>query len=472
MVRSVDEKFIRHLQTLLGKDIMRPLQACYRTELRGLFYAEKGLVVCPENTEQVAHIVEICAAEKVAIVPFGGGTGLVGGQIAHNRAACVILSLEKMNKIRAVWPEENILHAEAGVVLYNLRAEARRYERLFALWIGAGKSCQIGGNLATNAGGINVLRYGMARDQILGIEAVLPNGHIMHGLSRLYKDNTGYDLSNLMIGSEGTLGVITAAALKLHHLPKATGVALLSVNSPQDAVALLSLAQEECGNIISAFELMSETSFEFIAEIFSDVTLPFGSSIPKWSVLIEIGLSNKNDDPDSYLTHLFARAQAKGLSYDGIIARSRTQSQSLWHLRELMPEANRKIGAISSHDIAVPLSEMGQFVQKAERMILEIAPLRINCFGHVGDGNLHFNVFPPRGKKAKEFSTLKKEVQNCIYACAVDLNGSISAEHGIGRLKNEMMVKYCDATELAFMRKIKKAFDPHNIMNPGVIFCD
>ena len=374
----------------------RQVEPRYLEEPRGLYRGQAAILALPRTVDEVAQLIRHANAARVGVIPYGGGTGLVGGQVAETGPKPLILSLERMNKVRAVYPDENVLVAEAGVILSDVQDAAEAQDRLFPLSLAAQGSARIGGNLATNAGGTGVLRYGNARDLCLGLEAILPDGQIWHGLTRLRKNNTGYDLRNLLIGAEGTLGVITAAALKLYPRPAKTGTALLVVDSPEAALKLLSLAREQLGEMISAFEIIHRTGLEFLAETLPDVRQPFATP-PEWTVLIELGLSG-GLDPTTSLEKLFETAFSAGLVVDGLIAQSQQQSDDFWAIREMIPHANRKIGSISSHDISVPLGAIPDFIIKAEQAIAGLGDFRINCFGHVGDGNLHYNVFPIPGK--------------------------------------------------------------------------
>jgi FAD/FMN-containing dehydrogenase len=377
----------------------------------------------------------------------------------------LLVSLERMNRIRATYATENVLVAEAGVILADVHQAAEAVGRIFPLSLASQGSCRIGGNLATNAGGVNVLRYGNARDLCLGIEAVLPDGAIWHGLSRLRKDNTGYDLRNLLIGSEGTLGVITAASLRL--FPKATteGAALMVVPDPAAALALLTLVQARCGGV-SAFELISGMGLRFLAETMPQVRQPF-AQVPEWMVLIDLGLTE--GAPEAVLSDLFEAALAQGLVTGGVIAQSTAQRTQFWALRETIPLANRAVGAVSSHDISLPLSEIANFIRVADAALAALGPWRINCFGHLGDGNLHYNVFPPKGEKPARYQAKAQAVQDLVHSMVMDRGGSFSAEHGIGRLKVADLERFGDPAKLAAMRAIKAALDPYGIMNPGAV---
>jgi FAD/FMN-containing dehydrogenase len=314
---------------------------------------------------------------------------------------------------------------------------------------------------------VNVLRYGNARDLCLGIEAVLPDGQILQGLSRLRKDNTGYDLRNLLIGSEGTLGVITAAALKLSPVPAENGTAMLVVPSPAAALRVLSLGRSKMGEGISAFELIHRQGLDFLQEVLPNVRLPF-TQLPEWLVLIDVGLSG-GLVPQEALTELFEAALAEGLVTDGLIAQSETQRQDLWAVRESIPEANRLIGSVSSHDISVPMSCIPEFISLAGQRIAALGEFRINCFGHVGDGNLHYNVFPGQGRSRDEYANLRASIKQTVHDLVHEMGGSVSAEHGIGRLKTGDLKNYGDPVHLSAMWAIKAALDPNGIMNPGAV---
>ncbi len=466
-LRPADETFGRLLQADLGDQILRPISDAYLDEPRGRFKGQAGLLAVPRNAEEVSSLVRHAVQARVPVVPFGGGTGLVGGQVMPDGPAPVLVSLERMTAIRAIYPTENILIAEAGAILADVQAAAEHADRLFPLSLAAQGSCRIGGNLATNAGGVNVLRYGNARDLCLGLEAVLPNGDIWHGLGRLRKDNTGYDLRNLLIGAEGTLGIITAASLKLFPRPAGVGTAMLCVPTPDAAVDLLNLARDQVGEAVSAFELIHRQGLDFLHEVLPDVRQPFADP-PEWSVLIEIGLPD-GLDPSAALETLFMAASEAGLVTDGVIAQNTAQRDQMWAVREHIPEANRLIGSVSSHDISVPISQIPEFIQRGPGVIAKLGEFRINCFGHLGDGNLHYNVFPPRGRDKAEFVNVRTQVKQAVHDLVHSYGGSVSAEHGVGRLKTADLERYGDPAKLQAMRAIKAALDPLGIMNPGAV---
>jgi len=466
-LNAADDRFLTELKRDLPERIFRPPEPRYLEEPRGRWAGQAGVLALPESTEQVACLIRYAQAGKVAVVPYGGGTGLVGGQIYANGPAPLIISLERMTKIRAVYPSENVLIADAGTILADIQSAAQDQGRLFPLSLAAEGSARIGGNLATNAGGVNVLRYGNARDLCIGLEAVLPDGSIWNGLSRLRKDNTGYDLRNLLIGSEGTLGVITAAALKLSPRPSSVATALLTVPSPQAALNLLDMARDHAGEAISAFELIHRQGFAFLSEKLPLVRQPFEAP-PEWCVLIELGLSS--DIPaQSILEGMFASALEAELVSDGLLATTQAQRNEFWAIREKIPEANRLIGSVSSHDISLPLSMVPEFIAKGREVLAAIGAFRINCFGHLGDGNLHYNVFPISGKTRHDYQKERNQIKRALHDLVHQMHGSVSAEHGIGRLKTDDLERYGDPVKLTAMRAIKAALDPTGIMNPGAV---
>nr|WP_237072570.1 FAD-binding oxidoreductase [Pseudaestuariivita rosea] len=458
------------MRALLPDAAFPDLSEAYLQEPRGRYQAKDAILITPQTADQVCQIVKYAHKTGIGIVPYGGGTGLVGGQIAENAPRHIILSLEKMHAIRAVYPDENVLVAEAGAILHDIQTAAADVNRLFPLSLASEGSARIGGCLAANAGGVNVLRYGNTRDLCLGLEVVLPDGTLWNGLSRLRKDNTGYDLRNLMIGSEGTLGIITAAALRLFPIPAGQGTAFLTVRDPGAALDLLALARDHMGECISAFELIHRQGLDFITETLPDLRTPFEKP-PEWSVLIEVGLP-RGLDPQDALETLFTAAHQQGLVDDGLIAQSQTQRDQFWSVREHIPEANRRIGSISSHDISVPLGAIPEFIERGREVIRAIGNFRINCFGHVGDGNLHYNVFPqPRRSRADHLAE-RDQIKSAVHQLVHDMGGSVSAEHGVGRLKVDDLERFSDPAKLATMRAIKRALDPAGIMNPGVILRD
>lgn len=464
MLNPATPDFIAALD--LPKGTLRETTDAYLTEPRGR-WAGQGIVLAPASTDEVSNIVKACNDAKVGIVPYSGGTGLVGGQMLPEGPTPVILSLERMTQIRAVYPTENVMVVDAGCILADVQQAAADADRLFPLSLASEGSARIGGLLATNAGGVNVLRYGNARALCLGVEVVRPDGSVWHGLSRLRKDNTGYDLRDLMIGSEGTLGVITGASLKLVPQPAGIGAAYMAVPSPAAALDLLALAGDHIGDGLSAFEIMHRQGLDFLAEVGPEVRPPFADT-PDWMVLIDVGLP-RGLNPDEALTALFEAAVEAGLVTDGVIAQSAAQRDAFWAVRETIPIANRRIGAVSSHDISLPLSAVPDFIDQAGPALAQIGDFRINCFGHLGDGNLHYNVFPAQGRSRSDYEAERPRVKECLHDLCHSMGGSVSAEHGIGRLKVGDLLKYSDPTKLAMMRAVKAALDPNGIMNPGAV---
>jgi FAD/FMN-containing dehydrogenase len=467
MLNPCDDAFLARLRTELPDGTLAAPDAPHLTEPRARWQGRAGAVALPRSTAEVATIIRACAAARVGVVPWGGGTGLVGGQIMPDGPAPLLLSLERMTALRGAYPAENALVVEAGMILADVQAQAARIGRLFPLSLASEGSCRIGGNLAANAGGTAVLRYGNARDLCLGLEAVLPDGSIFNGLKRLRKDNAGYDLRHLLIGSEGTLGVITAASLRLFPIPAASVVAMLAVPSPAAALDLLSLAQARLGGMVSTFELIHRMGFDFLAETLPDLRPPL-NPVPEWQVLVELGLP-ATIDPEPAMAALYAEFAEAGLVTDGVIATSEAQAASLWHLRESIPEANRRIGAVSNHDISLPLSEIPGFIAEAPAALRPLGAFRINCFGHLGDGNLHWNVFPVQGASRRDHEAVRDRVKEVVHDMVHARGGSVAAEHGVGRLKVADLARYGDPGKLQAMRAIKAALDPQGIMNPGAV---
>ncbi len=467
MLNAADTTFAEMLATRLPEGTLGPAEPRYLEEPRRRAVTPAAVLARPRSTAEVAEIVRACAEARVGIVPWGGGTGLVLGQVVPEGPAPLILSLKRMSALRGIWPEEGLMTAEAGMTLADVQAAAEAAGRLFPLSLASEGTARIGGNLATNAGGTAVLRYGNARDLCLGVEAVLPDGSVLNGLRRLRKDNTGYDLKDLLVGSEGTLGVITAATLRLFPKPEATGTAIFVVAGPQAALDLLALTQERTAGGVTSFELIHRQGLEFLDETMPEQRQPFAER-PEWSVLVEISLPS-GLAPDMVLAELYEAADGRSLVTDGVIATGAAQAQTMWDLREALPEGNRRIGAIVSHDIALPLTEIPAFLDRAAADVARVGSFRVNCFGHLGDGNLHYNIFPPKGGVAADHTPKAAEIQRAIHDLVHEVGGSISAEHGIGRAKRDDLLRYGDPAKLAAMRAIKAALDPHGIMNPGAV---
>ena len=411
-LKPVTEKFINKLKKDLSPGVVSTVPDQHLSEPRSRWRGISPIHMSPANVKEVSTILSSANSENIPIIPYGGGTGLVGGQIQDRGPAGILLSLERMNKIRYLNSEENVITVEAGVILSDLRSAAEKEERVFPLSLASEGTAQIGGNLATNAGGLNVLRYGSTRSLCLGLEVVFADGSIWNGLSRLHKDNTGYDLKNLVIGSEGTLGIITAATMKLFSKPKDRSVALIAVGSPKDALRLLSEAKDYFGETISAFELINKMGIQFLKETGLNFKFPL-SAIPEWMVLLEIGHPVRFGT-EKNINDFFENILSSSLALDGALAENMRQQNDLWAIRENIPEANRRIGSVSSHDISLPLSEVSDFVEQARIEISKLGQFRINCFGHLGDGNLHFNIFPEKGNNREIYNDIRPTVKTCL----------------------------------------------------------
>ncbi|MEL6232862.1 MAG: FAD-binding oxidoreductase [Pseudomonadota bacterium] len=462
-----DGRFLDGLSAGLGRAILRPAAPRDLEEPRGRMAGQAGGVALPRSTADVAEIIRACAAARVGIVPLGGGTGLVGGQVKPDGPPPLLLSLERMAAIRAVLPQEDALIAEAGATLAAVQTAAEAAGRLFPLSLASEGSCRIGGNLATNAGGTQVLRYGNARDLCLGLEAVLADGSVLNGLKTLRKDNTGYDLRHLLIGSEGTLGIITAASLRLFAQPHARATAWLETADPDAALALFRQMRDGLGEEITGFELMHRTGLAFLAQHLPQIEPPCRQG--EWFVLIELS-GGRHAQPDVALERELAASMEAGLVTDGVIAQSEAQRAAFWAVRESIPEANRQRGAIASHDISLPIGRIPAFIGMAGDVLKRIAPgLVINCFGHLGDGNLHYNLFPPDGLSREAFDDRRAALTEAVHTLVDAEGGSVSAEHGVGRFKRADLIRFGDPAKLAAMRAVKSALDPLGILNPGAV---
>ncbi|WP_112320439.1 FAD-binding oxidoreductase [Oceanibium sediminis] len=464
---SATPDHVAALAACLPDGTVGPVPESYRTEPRARWEGASAALLKPRTTDEVARIVRFAAEHRIGLVPYAGGTGLVGGQIAPGPAT-LLVSVERMTAPAEVDPLDNTATVGAGTILSDIHAMTEVQDRLFPLSLASQGSARIGGLLATNAGGVAVLRYGNARDLCLGVEAVLPDGSILHGLKRLRKDNTGYDLRNLLIGSEGSLGIITAAVLRLFPRPRETGTAMVVTESPDTALRLLAHMRDALGEALSAFELIHGQGLAFLDEVLPDTPQPF-SPRPEWAVLIEAG-AGAGAELTARLEASLVEAFEAGLIADAVIAQNKAQAQAFWAVRETIPEANRLIGSVASHDISVPVSAIPEFIARGGPALRSIDPrFRINCFGHLGDGNLHYNVFPPQGGRRKDHESQRAEVSGTVHALAAELGGSISAEHGIGRLKVADLERFGDPAKLAAMRAVKSALDPLGIMNPGAV---
>ena len=463
-LNGADAAFERALRGILPEAAFPTEATAFLTEPRGRWQG-RGLVVAPGSVLEVAAVVRACAAARVGVVPHGGGTGLVGGQVVAEGPVPVVLSLQRMARIRAVHPAENTLVAEAGVILAEVQRAAAEAGRMFPLSLASEGSARVGGILATNAGGVNVLRHGNARALCLGVEVVTAAGEVWNGLTRLRKDNAGYDLRDLMIGSEGTLGILTAAALRLVPRPAVTGAAILAVPGPGAALALLAVAQDIAGDGLQAFELIHRQGLDFMAETGMELRPPL-DPLPDWMVLVDLGLG-RGGDPQALIEAIVAAAG--DLVTGGVVAQSGAQRAAFWALREAIPAANRRVGAVSSHDISLPLTEIPGFIAAMPEGIARIGAFRINCFGHLGDGNLHYNVFPVPGRTRADHEADREAIKRAVHDRVHELGGSVAAEHGVGRLKTGDLERYADPVRLGMMRAVKAALDPLGILNPGAV---
>ncbi|WP_423197499.1 MULTISPECIES: FAD-binding oxidoreductase [unclassified Cupriavidus] len=448
-------------------------KAPYLTDWRRRYTGDALAVLRPGNTQEVAEVVRACHAHHLAIVPQGGNTGLCGGATpAPGDAAAqgvVVLSLLRMNRIRQIDPLNNTITADAGVVLHQLQDTAREHGRLFPLSLAAEGSCTIGGNLATNAGGTGVLRYGNTRDLCLGLEVVTPSGEIWDGLRGLRKDNTGYDLRDLFIGAEGTLGIITAAVMKLYPAPRAKVTALAAVESPRAALALLAIAQSHAGSLLTGFELMSALCLTLVTRHYPQLRYPFAQMHPQL-VLLELSDSESEDHARAIFETMMEAAFDAGVVTDAVVAESMQQSRDFWNLREHIPLAQVDEGKNIKHDIAVPISRVADFIESTDSLLQDVFPgARMVTFGHLGDGNLHYNVSPPEGADHDAFLSHQDMVNRIVHDSVHAHGGSISAEHGLGQLKVGENQRYKSEVELAMMRAIKQALDPKGVMNPGKV---
>jgi FAD/FMN-containing dehydrogenase len=442
----------------------------YVLDWRGVYRGETPAVVRPGSTEEVAAVVRACADAGNAIVPQGGNTGMCMASVPRAGRSEIVLSLGRMNRIREVDPLNNTLTAEAGVVLANIQQAAAGADRLFPLSLGAEGSCTIGGNLSTNAGGVNVLRYGNTRDLVLGLEVVLPDGQIWSGLRGLRKDNTGYDLKHLFVGAEGTLGIITAAVLKVFPRPSASATAWAAVKDPEAALELLALLRRHCGDRINAFELISRNCLELVLEHIPGTRDPLPAP-NDWYVLTELADSHGGDALRSELERALEAAMEDGLVLDVTIAESTAQAQALWKIRETIPEAAKGEAAmLYRHDIAVAVSAIPRFIREAREALETRFPgANLICFGHLGDGNLHYNVFIPGRARADAAAREAHDVTDLVYDLVQGYGGSFSAEHGVGLAKVAELRRYKSPVELELMRSIKRALDPKGLMNPGKV---
>ncbi|MGF6426956.1 FAD-binding oxidoreductase [Bradyrhizobium sp. Pha-3] len=437
----------------------------YVTEERDLFHGRSPLVLRPGSTAEVAAICKLATEHRITLVPQGGNTGLVGGQTPHNGE--VVVSLRRLDKIRDIDVESNTMTCEAGVVLQIAQQKAADVDRLFPLSLGAEGSCTIGGNLSTNAGGTGALAYGVAREMALGLEVVLADGRVLNALSKLKKDNTGYDLRNLFIGAEGTLGIITAATLKLFPRPRAVETAYVGLKSPAAALKLLSISRDQAAGALTSFELLADVAVDFSIRHGIDIRDPLTSK-HRWYVLME--LSSSRDDARDTLEAILAQGMEDGIVDDAVIAANLSQRQAFWKLRDEMSAAQKPEGGSIKHDISVPVAAVPAFIEEANAAVVKLIPgSRPVPFGHLGDGNIHYNVSQPVGANAADFLARWHDVNAVVFEIVLRMGGSISAEHGIGVLKRDELPDVKDKVAIELMRQVKAMLDPLGIMNPGKV---
>lgn len=469
--RPLSDDIIAHFCEIVGAAHVLTApgdQAGYLREWRDRYIGKAAAVVRPGSTDEVSRVLAVANAHGIGVVPQGGNTGLVGGQIPSERGDQIVLSLSRMKAVRAVDAAGGTMTVDAGVTLRDVQIAAENIDRLFPLSLAAEGTAQIGGVLATNAGGTAVLAYGNARQLCLGLEVVLADGRIWHGLRTLKKDNTGYDLRDLMIGSEGTLGIITAAALKLFPLPREYATAVVALESPQSALNFFRLAEQRCGSALTAFEFWSRLVMEFGVSYMPNTRDPLSGASP-WYALVEIS-GGGTTSTATLLEQLLADALQDGLIGDATIAASQAQRLDFWRLRESFSEAQKGAGGSIKHDVSVPVARIPEFIAKAASLAERICPgARPVPFGHFGDGNLHYNVSQPVGMDKARYLALWDAMSNAIHGLVSELGGSISAEHGIGQMKRGALEQHKSAVELDMMRTIKAGLDPKGILNPGKV---
>ena len=466
----IDKKLIERFIEIVGVNhalVDQDVISSYLVEQRGLYHGRTPLVLRPSSPKEVSEIMKLASATGTPIVPQGGNTGLVGAQQPDESANEIIVSMERLNRIRSIDVEGNLALVEAGVVLHTLQEKVDEKGRFFPLSLGSEGSCQIGGNLSSNAGGTGVLAYGNTRELCLGLEVVLPDGRILDDLRYVKKDNSGYDLKDLFIGAEGTLGIITAAVMKLFPKPQGKAVAYAGMKSPEKALELLLLAQKKAGSMLTGFELMAKVGMEMSLNYVKGARAPLEHE-SEWYVLLDLSSSHSDGEANNTMEDILSDALQQGIIEDASIARSVGQQKEFWRLREDMSPAQKLEGGSIKHDISVPIASIPDFISEAAKIIETISPgARIVCFGHMGDGNLHYNVSQPVGADKQAYLSLWGEMNHRVHTLVMSYNGSFSAEHGIGQLKRKELVAFKSPVALSLMRSIKQLFDPKNIMNPG-----
>jgi len=444
-------------------------QLPYLREMRDLYYGKSALVLRPGTVEQVCRILALANEARVGIVPQAGNTGLVGAQIPYETGAEIVLSIARLNRVRSIDAAGLSMTVEAGLTLAECQAAADKAGRLFPLSLPSEGSCRIGGNIGTNAGGVAVLAYGNTRQLVLGLEVALADGRIWNGLKALKKDNTGYDLKDLFIGSEGTLGIVTAAVLKLFPRPAEKATAFVALNGLDATLELLTLAQAAAGTSLTAFEFIARRGLEYLGRHMTGARMPFEIAAP-WYVLLEVSAAKADGSAERDLEAMLGTAAERGIVADAIVARSLAQAAELWRLREMLPEVQKPEGSSLKHDVSVAVARIPEFIARADEIVERICPgARPVPFGHFGDGNVHYNVSEPPGFGRDAFLKVGEAITAAIYDLIVAMDGSISAEHGIGRLKRSELKRLKSPVELELMRHIKSVFDPNGILNPGKV---
>jgi FAD/FMN-containing dehydrogenase len=469
---SIPEQHLQQLRSIVGVagflDQAGDIEP-FLVDHRRLYRGTTPLVLRPDSTEQVAQILRLCHEQRIGVVPVGGNTSYCGGATPSADGTQVVVSLARLKRIRNIDPHNYTLTVEAGCVLTDVRQSAEQHDRLFPLSLGSEGSCQIGGNLSTNAGGTSVLRYGMARELVLGLEVVLPDGRVLDDLTGLRKNNTGYDLKHLFMGAEGTLGIITAATLKLFPLPRTRVTALVALNDPAAAVTLLSNLRGSGSDALATFELMPRSALQLVFEHISGLNDPFDAAHP-WYVLLEATTAQQTERLSEDVMAALADALEKGLISDALLAQNSQQHDTFWRMRESIPEAQTRAGGSIKHDVSVTISDVPRFIEEGMALCWQIAPEGVMVvYGHLGDGSLHFNINCPTHGDRPAFFAKTQTLNHAMHALVASYRGSISAEHGIGQLKRDELAHYKNPVALAVMESIKQALDPHGIMNPGKV---
>jgi FAD/FMN-containing dehydrogenase len=474
MPRAPSSAAIEELKAALGNGgwLESPEElAPYLDDFRRLYHGATPVVLLPRSVEQVAKILSICNRDEIAVVPHGGNTSYCGGATPDESGTQIVVSMRRLNRVRLIDADNNSMIVEVGCTLAAAQAAAREANRLFPLSLGSEGTAQIGGNLSTNAGGTAVLRYGMMRDLVLGLEVVLADGRVLSALKSLRKDNTGYDVKSLFVGAEGTLGIITAASLKLFPAAADSATALVGVDSPDQALTLLAQLRSAAGDQITSFELMPRIAVELTVKYVPGVANPLEFDCA-WYLLVELSSPNPHQNLAALLTAELESAAAAGMIKDAMPANSLAQAQAMWKLRESVPEAQRRHGASIKHDVSVPVSSIPALIERGQALAQRLAPEGdVVSYGHAGDGNLHFNLSQKPGADLARFLSRAHDLEQAMFDLVESLGGSISAEHGIGRLKAAEFARRADPVELAVMRDLKRALDPKGILNPGKVLC-